>query len=118
MAEIAGRSRPAYRQFFLGKGEEKNRIYFDYQDVIGDDLASLRAIGVTHIVLRYPPDTPPPEVAAFFEKVRSQGRLLERLSPFHDEDPSLHPYMDNEDWPASRRLANKGPLTEVWLLEE
>jgi hypothetical protein len=118
MASVAERSHLAFRLLFVGRGDEKNRIYFDYKDVIDDDLASLRSQGVTHVVLRHPPDRPPPEVAAFFDEVRSQGKLLERFSPFHDEDPSLHPYMDNEDWPASRRLTHKGPLTEVWLLEE
>jgi hypothetical protein len=118
MAEIAERRSPAYRLWFLGRGDEKNRIYLDYRDAVADDLAILRSRDVTHVVLRYPPDTPPPEVSSFLETVSAKGRLLERFSPFKDRSPGLHPYVDNEDWPASWRLTHKGPLTEIWLLEE
>jgi hypothetical protein len=118
MAEVAERSRPAYELLFLGKGDEKNRIYYDYRKVTEGDLTSLRSRGVRHIVLRYPPETPPPEVASFFERVRQQGRLLVRFSPFRDDDEGLYPYMDNEDWPATGKLTHKGPLTEIWWLED
>ena len=70
------------------------------------------------IVIRQPPDTPPPEVTAYINMVHEKGRLLKQFSPFPDDGRTYHPYLDNEDWPALRALSNKGPLVEIWSLEE
>lgn len=118
MVEVAERVQPAFELYFLGSGDERNRIYFDYQSVIDEGLASFTQRGVGTFVLRQPPDTPPPEVAGYFKLVREKGRLLQRFSPFPDDTLGHHPYMDNEDWPARGALSHKGPLIEVWSLEE
>jgi hypothetical protein len=118
LADVAERNDPAYRLFFLGRGEEKGRIYFDYREMTKERLEPLRERGVGKIVLRHAPEEPPPEVREFFRVVREQGQLLVRISPFRADAPGLHPYMDNEDWPARRHLSHKGPLVEVWSLEQ
>ena len=116
---IAETNRPTYELFFLGRGDEKNRMYFDYQEVVARDLEPLVARGVGTIVLRYPPGPMPPPLKAFFESVARNGTRLARITPFGEErENPLHPYMDNEDWPASAGLSHKGPLVEIWSLEK
>jgi hypothetical protein len=114
LLEVAGRETKAYDLYFLGKGDERNRIYFGYDELLGG-LDPLRMKGVTAIVLRHPPEAPPPEVRALFRRVESEGILLARISPYSGS-PST-PYLDNEDWPASRTLTHKGPLVEIWSIE-
>ncbi len=105
----------SYRLVFLGKGDELNRIYVGY-DVLLSGLEPLRALGVTTVVLRHPPIPPPPELAALFDRVKAEGRLLATISPIRDAPTT--PYLDNEDWPPSSALVHKGPLIEVWSLED
>ncbi len=116
---VAEGSHPTYELFFLGRGDERNRNYFDYQEVVARDLEPLAARGVEAIVLRYPPGPMAPQVKAFFESVARNGTRLARITPFREkrEDP-LHPYTDNEDWPARAGLSYKGPLIEIWSLEK
>jgi hypothetical protein len=109
--DIAQRSEPAYDLFFLGRGDEKDRIYFDY------GLEPLLSRGVQYAVLRYPQGELPPDAARYFKQVAEQGRLLKRVSPFAIENGELQPYMDNEDWPPHRLLENKGPKIEVWSFD-
>jgi len=112
VAEEEGKS---FRLVFLGKGDELNRIYVGY-DALLSGLEPLRALGVTTVVLRHPPIPPPPELAALFSRVNAEGRLLTTLSPFRGA--ATTPYLDNEDWPASSQLVHKGPLIEIWSLED
>ncbi len=118
MMAVAEKSDPTYDLLFMGRGDEKNRIYFDYSEVTAANLEPLISRGATKVVLRYPPDTPPADVAAFFDKVKATGHLLARFSPFRAGTPEGHPYMDNEDWAARRALSHKGPLVEIWSLED
>jgi hypothetical protein len=60
----------------------------------------------------------PPPVAAFFDSVRRSGKRLARIAPFRSSEREMHPYMDNEDWPARAGLSHKGPLIEIWSLEK
>lgn len=104
--------------FFLGNGDELNRIYVGYDELV-TGLAPLRERGVGEIVLRHPPSPPPPEVSALFRRVESEGRLLTRVSPYAGEPSEAPPpYLDNEDWPPSPALTRKGPLVEIWSIEE
>ncbi|MFQ5789130.1 MAG: ArnT family glycosyltransferase [Acidobacteriota bacterium] len=118
LAAIAEQSKPSYHVFFMGRGDEKNRIYFDYRETAEKRLQPLRDRGVSYVALRYPAATPPPEVAAFIDAVIIEGRLLGRFSPFRGDGAGLRPYLDNEDWAASRALAHKGPLVELWSLDK
>jgi hypothetical protein len=104
VAEGEGKS---FRLIFLGKGDELNRTYVGYETLL-PGLDPLRAVGVATVVLRHPPTPPPPEVEAFFSRVKAEGRLLSALSPFRGSPTT--PYLDNEDWPPSGALAHKGPL--------
>jgi hypothetical protein len=114
LLRVAENEKTAFQLVFLGKGDEKNRRYVGY-DALLPGLEPLRALGVSAVVLRHPPIPPPPEVAALFARVRSEGTLRKAISPFR-KDPAA-PYLDNEDWPPSRNLTNKGPLVEIWSLE-
>ena len=118
LISVGEKTRPAYQLVFLGRGDEKNRTYIDYRDVVSQDLRPLVDRGVTAVVLRYPPDSIPAPVAAFFDRVKQRGKRLVRISPFRQDDPKLHPYLDNEDWPARAGLSRKGPLIEIWSLPE
>jgi hypothetical protein len=118
LAEVADKSEPSYRLYFLGRGDEKNRIYFDYREVADRRLEPLLSLGVRHAVLQYPPERLSPDVASYFSRVTEEGRLLKRLSPFAVEKSELRPYMDNEDWPPHRLLENKGPKIEIWVLDD
>ncbi len=117
LADVAESNEPSYDLFFLGRGDEKNRIYFDYRDVTDKRLEPLLSQRVRHVVLQYPPGEPQPAIASYFDRVAEQGRLLERVSPFVEDGSRLRPYMDNEDWPPNRNLRNKGPKIEIWLLD-
>jgi Dolichyl-phosphate-mannose-protein mannosyltransferase len=112
VAEGEGKS---FRLVFLGKGDELNRMYVGYDELLSG-LEPLRVLGVTTVVLRHPPISPPPELASLFDRVKAQGRLLATVSPFRGA-PAI-PYLDNEDWPPSSALARKGPLIELWSLED
>jgi hypothetical protein len=103
---------------YLGKGDELDRRYVGYEALV-PGLEPLRKLGVENIVLRHPPIAPPPEVEALFRRVQSEGKLLERVSPFGGfaGESAGPPYLDNEDWPPSRDLERKGPLVEIWSLE-
>ncbi len=117
LGEVAEKSRPSYHLFFLGKGDEKNRIYFDYSDVADRDLEPLLSRNAKVVVIRYAPQGAPPHLARFFERVRERGRLLTRISPHVNGASGVAPYMDNEDWPASGTLECKGPLIEIWSID-
>jgi hypothetical protein len=118
LAEIAERTRPSYPLYFLGKGDEKNRIYFDYSDVTERDLEPLMSRRVEVVVMRYAPQGSPPQVSEFFDEVRRQGKLLKRISPFANDASGIEPYIDNEDWPPRKALEYKGPLVEIWSIDE
>ena len=108
--------------YFLGKGDELNRIYIAYDDL--DDLNGgfdpLIERGVFGVILRRAPISPPAALAAVFERAATEGTLLTTVSPFLDgvdgEDGT--PYLDNEDWAPSAGLSHKGPLIEIWSLKE
>lgn len=115
LASIAESRTRGFRLYFIGRGDEKDRIYFDYEALVSSHLAPLRARGVAFVALRHSPGAPA-RVEALFEEVRRQSDLAARF--LHSEEPSLHPYLDNEDWPPLGALARKGPLVEVWSLEK
>jgi len=112
VAEGEGKS---FRLVYLGKGDELNRIYVGYEELLSG-LDPLRTREVTTVVLRRPPIPPPPSLAALFRRSEAEGRLLTRISPFRGG--STTPYLDNEDWPPGPALAHKGPLIEIWSLED
>jgi hypothetical protein len=105
----------SFRLVFLGRGDEPNRIYVGYEKLLGG-LDPLRELGVQTILLRRPPIRPPPELSALFERVEKEGTPLATISPFRGAPTT--PYLDNEDWPPGASLARKGPLIEVWSLED
>jgi hypothetical protein len=113
LLRAAEKEKKSYRLIFLGKGDELNRIYVGYDELLSG-LEPLRESGVSEIELRYPPIPPPGDVQALFERVASEGTLLARISPFLSEP--VTPYLDNEDWPPSPRLVRSGPLMEIWSL--
>ena len=114
LLEVAERETTSYGLYFFGRGDELNRIYVGYDELL-DGLVPLRELGVHKVVLRHPPTPPPPEVTALFERVAREGALLHTVSPFEDE--SGLPYLDNEDWPPRASLSRKGPKIEIWALE-
>ncbi len=115
LLRVAAGEEKSFRLVFLGKGDELNRTYVGYETLLAG-LDPLRAIGVATVVRRHPPIPPPPEVEAFFSRVKAEGRLLETVSPYRAEPTT--PYLDNEDWPPSGALARKGPLIEIWSLDD
>lgn len=107
----------SYRLFFLGDGDELNRIYIGY-DELAETLAPLRSRGVSAFVLRRPPTPPPPQIESVFDRIAREGSLLTRITPFASpQGPPDVPYLDNEDWPPRSSLTHKGPLVEIWSLE-
>ncbi|MGH9460616.1 MAG: ArnT family glycosyltransferase [Vicinamibacteria bacterium] len=115
---VAEETHPAYDLVFLGKGDEKDRTYLDYQDVVSRELDPLFDGDGLTLVLRYPPGPLPPQVEAFFASVMERGTELARITPFQEDEPERHPYLDNEDWPARAGLSYTGPLIEIWSLEK
>jgi Dolichyl-phosphate-mannose-protein mannosyltransferase len=114
LLDEAAREEKAYRLFFLGNGDELNRIYVGYEE-LAESLAPLRVRGVSAVVLRRPPTPPPESVKAVLERVALEGKLMTRVTPFGSVPGA--PYLDNEDWPPSSTLTHKGPLVELWSLE-
>jgi hypothetical protein len=115
LLRVAEGEEKSFGLVFLGKGDERNRIYVGY-DALSSGLEPLRARGVSTVVLRHPPIPPPPELAEVFTRVNAEGRLLATLSPFEGDRGT--PYLDNEDWPPSPALVHKGPRIEIWSLED
>jgi hypothetical protein len=114
LLEVAEEERKSYRLYYLGKGDERNRVYIGYEDLL-EGLEPLRSRGVTYVVLRHAPLEPPSEVTALFRRVEAEGALLAEFSPFRSQPAK--PYLDNEDWPAGRGLTHKGPLVSIWSIE-
>ena len=119
----AARAEPtSYPLYFLGKGDELNRIYIGYDEL--DDLNGgfdpLVERGVSGIILRRPPIPPPPALSSVFDRAANEGTFLTIISPFLDgvEGENGTPYLDNEDWAPRAGLSHKGPLIEIWSLEE
>ena len=76
---------PAYRAIYLGSGGlDVDRIYVDPADLDGrHGLAPLRALAVTHVILkRY--NSPEPGRRFLEEVLRRDGRLLVAFSPYAD----------------------------------
>ena len=74
---------PAYRAIYLGSGGlDVDRIYVDPADLDGrQGLAPLRALAVTHVILkRY--NGPEPVRRFLEEALRRDGRLLAAFSPY------------------------------------
>ena len=115
LAALARERGDGYRLYFAGRGDEKDRIYFDYEELVRSRLAQLHARGVSTVVLRRSPGEPP-RVTALFDEVARQGELVRRFS--HARRESVSPYLDNEDWLPSPALDAKGPLVEVWTLRK
>ena len=118
LLEVAERTKPAYDLVFLGDGDERDRTYLGYQEAVSRELDPLFEGDAVTVVLRYPPGPIPPTVETFFDRVRERGTELARISPFREGEPERHSYLDNEDWPARAGLTHKGPLIEIWSLEE
>ncbi len=114
LLEVAERAPQSYELYFLGRGDEHNRIYTPYEDLRAG-LAPVSSQGVTTVVLRRAPLPPPKDVRAVFESVRREGALVETIAPANS-DSGLAPYLDNEDWPPSARHTHKGPWIEIWSL--
>jgi hypothetical protein len=115
---VAEKTHPAYELVYLGKGDEKDRTYLDYQEVVSRELDPLFDGDAVAVVLRYPPGPLPSQVEAFFASVMERGTVLARITPFREDEPEREPYLDNEDWPARAGLSHKGPLIEIWSLEK
>lgn len=115
---VAERSHPTYDLVFLGNGDERNRSYHPYQEVVSQGLDPLFDGERVAVVLRYPPGPIPAPVAEFFDRVRERGTELVRITPFRQGERERQPYLDNEDWPARAGLTHKGPLIEIWSLEK
>jgi len=115
---VAENAPASYPLFFLGKGDELNRVYIGYDELTGG-FEPLTERGVASVILRRPPTPPPPAVTAVFDRAAAEGRLLKTVSPFVDGSGEQGPpYLDNEDWAPSSGLSNKGPRIEIWSLED
>lgn len=115
LLDVAEARAVSYRLYFLGNGEELNRIYVGY-DELAHGFEPLIERGVEYLVLRRPPIPPPAAVSAVFDRARREGSLLQTISPFAGDTEDV-PYLDNEDWPPSPLLSHKGPLIEIWSLD-
>lgn len=114
LLDVAKAEPESYRLYFLGNGDELNRIYVGYEE-LAHGLDPLVDLGVDYLVLRRPPIPPPPAVSAVFDRAAKEGELVHTISPFAS-DTVATPYLDNEDWPPSPHLSHKGPLIEIWSL--
>lgn len=115
LLDVAEGEPTSYPLYFLGKGEELNRIYTGYEELAAG-FDPLLERGVDNVILRRPPVPPPPALLALFARAAREGELLTMISPFTSDRNTL-PYLDNEDWAPSATLSHKGPLIEIWSLE-
>ena len=120
LLSVAEANHPTYGLFFLGRGDEKNRTYFDYQEVVAQDLEPLADTRRRSHRAALPARTDAaPGGSLSSQSVARNGTRLARITPFREErENPLHPYIDNEDWPARAGLSHKGPLIEIWSLEK
>lgn len=114
---------PAYRTIFLGAGGlDVDKIYVApaaFDEARG--LAPLRALSVTHLVLkRY--NEPDPSLSALDAALVREGRLLARFSPYErtveaGETVPPAPFLHNTDARIATGLVRPGPTIEIWTIQ-
>ncbi|MEO8480730.1 MAG: glycosyltransferase family 39 protein [Acidobacteriota bacterium] len=114
---------PAYRPIFLGAGGlDVDKIYVapsSFDEGIG--LAPLRALAVTHVVLkRY--NVEDPSMAALSAALRREGRLVATFSPYRSdldaaEMTRTSPFLHNGDARIVPALERPGPIIEIWTID-
>jgi hypothetical protein len=114
---------PAYRPIFLGTGGlDVDKIYVSPADLGGEaGLAPLRALSVTHVVLkRY--NVEDPAMAALGAALRREGRLVATFAPYRAGlDPAdmtrTPPFLHNGDTRIVPALDRPGPIIEIWTID-
>ncbi len=96
LLRVAESEKKSFCLFFLGKGDEPNRIYVGYE-TLAEGLEPLRELGVETIVLRRPPIPPPPALAARFRAGGKGGNA--------PHDGLAFPGSAHDAVPRQRRLA-------------
>jgi hypothetical protein len=114
---------PAYRLIYLGRGGlDVDKIYVDPIDLgTGSDLAPLRRLGVTYVVLKRYNDADPEMIPLVAELTR-HGRLIAAFSPFRQGTPDavrarIAPFLHNTDTRIDDALERPGPPLEIWQLD-
>jgi hypothetical protein len=114
---------PAYRTIYLGAGGlDTDKIYVDPAAFdAGDGLAPLRALAVTHVVLkRY--NVPDPSLVSLRADLAREGRILASFSPYRpgigaDRQAAVAPFLHNTDTRVDDVLERPGPIVEIWAVD-
>jgi hypothetical protein len=114
---------PAYRTIYLGTGGlDTDKIYVDPAAFdAADGLAPLRALAVTHVVLkRY--NVPDPSLVSLRADLAREGRLLASFSPYRpgvgaERQAAVAPFLHNTDTRVDDVLERPGPIVEIWAVD-
>ncbi|HWB15645.1 MAG TPA: glycosyltransferase family 39 protein [Vicinamibacterales bacterium] len=114
---------PAYRTIYLGAGGlDTDKIYVDPAAFdAGDGLAPLRALAVTHVVLkRY--NVPDPSLVSLRADLAREGRMLASFSPYRpgvgpERQAAVAPFLHNADTRIDDALERPGPIVEIWAVD-
>jgi hypothetical protein len=114
---------PAYRTIYLGTGGlDTDKIYVDPVAFGADDgLTPLRALAVTHVVLkRY--NVPDPSLVSLRADLAREGRMLASFSPYRpgvglERQAAVAPFLHNTDTRIDDALERPGPIIEIWTVD-
>jgi hypothetical protein len=115
--------RPSYRVIYLGRGGlDADKIYVDPASLgRGSELAPIRRLGVTYVVLkRY--NTLDPEMNDLVAELGRHARLIAAFSPYKASASELErarvvPFLHNTDTRIDDALERPGPPLEIWQLD-
>ena len=119
--ELSPYPAPAYRTIYLGVGGlDQDKIYVSPDAFAGDTLEPLRALAVTHVILkRY--NQPDVALAALDRALAKDAQLIVTFSPYRaaatpTTRAAAPPFLHNTDAVIDPALERPGPIIEIWRL--
>ncbi|HEX5215324.1 MAG TPA: glycosyltransferase family 39 protein [Vicinamibacterales bacterium] len=112
---------PAYRTIYLGDGGlDQDKIYVSPSAFADETLAPLRALAVTHVILkRY--NQPDVALASLDRALAKDAQLIVTFSPYRaaatpTTRAAVSPFLHNTDATIDAALERPGPIVEIWRL--
>jgi Dolichyl-phosphate-mannose-protein mannosyltransferase len=112
---------PAYRTIYLGDGGlDQDKIYVSPSAFGDGTLAPLRALAVTHVILkRY--NQPDVALAPLDRALAKDAQLIVTFSPYRaaatpTTRAAVSPFLHNTDATIDAALERPGPIVEIWRL--
>jgi hypothetical protein len=112
---------PSYRTIYLGDGGlDQDKIYVSPSAFAEGTLAPLRALAVTHVILkRY--NQPDVALTSLDRALAKEAQLIVTFSPYRaaaspTTRAAVPPFLHNTDARIDPALERPGPIVEIWQL--